>query len=346
MLDLELEQLGDDAAQQWDELISRYPGRGVFHERAWLEYLSTSRRVKIQLWAIRRGDQTLGYFCGGIVRKGPFRILGSPLRGWGTNFMGPVMDNNLEPTSFLMALDRLAHRSGLAMVELEQRMLSEEVMAGAGYKSETTWTYLVELTPGDPEAMLKRMHKARRYGIRKALGSSLAVEDSDDPGIADEYYRQFSAVMRRKGLVSPYPREYPRLLFQYLRKADRLFALRVRDARGQVLATGLFPHDDHTVYFWGGASEEEAKHLYANDLLHWQAMCLAAERGLRLYDMSGWGRFKKEFGGELITLRRWHKCHWRSAYWARRAYEIYSKKRLRLQGRWQRVAQSREEIEQ
>ena len=41
-------------------------------------------------------------------------------------------------------------------------------------------------------------------------------------------------------------------------------------------------------------------------------MCLGLQRGLRCYDMSGYGRFKSKFGGELVTLRRWHKAYWRS----------------------------------
>ena len=53
-------------------------------------------------------------------------------------------------------------------------------------------------------------------------------------------------------------------------------------------------------------------------------MCLGLQRGLRCYDMSGYGRFKSKFGGELVTLRRWHKAYWRSARWARKGYVFIS----------------------
>ncbi len=332
---MELKELRNGEAQRWDQLIAGYPGAAIFHQKAWLDYLAASRGARIRLWEIRQGAQVVGYFCGGMLRKGPFPILGSPLRGWGTNFMGPVMKGNSDHRDFLKALDRLAESYGLAMTELEQRFLSEDALAEAGYECETTWTYLVELTPSDPDAILKRMDKARRYGIRRAMKLGLTVEDTDDPAMPEQYYEQFAALMYRKGLAPPYPREYPRLLFHHLRKANRLFALRVRDAQHEVVATGLFPYDDHTLYFWGGASKPEARQLNANDLLHWHAMCLGAERGLRSYDMSGWGRFKKEFGGELITLKRWHKCYWRSARWARRGYEMYSRRWIRIQRWWE-----------
>jgi len=137
--------------------------------------------------------------------------------------------------------------------------------------------------------------------------------------------------MHRKGLAPTYPRQVPRTLMQRLKPIDRLLALCVREPNGRTLATGLFPYENGTLYFWGGASVPE-RELCPNDLLHWRAMCLGAERGLQYYDMSGWGRFKKEFGGELITVQRWHKCYWRSARWARTAYELYFQQRTRLLG--------------
>lgn len=66
------------------------------------------------------------------------------------------------------------------------------------------------------------------------------------------------------------------------------------------------------------------------------------DRGLRVYNMCGYGRFKKKFGGDLVTLKRWHKCYWRTARWARRGYELYFQKRIRLQGWWQRMTHSQE----
>jgi hypothetical protein len=338
--ELQLVELDGSEAQRWDALIAKYPGWSVFHQRAWLEYLAASRGVAVRHWAIRNGAQTLGYFCGGTLRRGPFRILGSPLRGWSTNFMGPVMHGAVDPAEFLAALDRLARAEGLAMIELEHRAFSEDLLERAGYESETSWTYRVALTPDDPEAMLKRMEKSRRYGVRKAIKLGLTAEDTSDAAIADEFYDQLTEVMRYKGAAPGYPREYVQLLVRHLKAAGRMFALRVRSPQGQLLATGLFPFDDHTVYMWGAASNEDGRKLYANDFLHWQAMSLAAERGLTAYDMSGWGRFKKEFGGELLTLKRWHKCYWRSAKLARRGYELYVKSGLRVRN-WMASAQAR-----
>ncbi len=84
----DLEPLTSDEQRTWDALIAGYESAHLFHRQAWLDYLAESQGVKFRYWAIRESGTTVGYFCGGIFNKGPFRILGSPLKGWGTQLHG------------------------------------------------------------------------------------------------------------------------------------------------------------------------------------------------------------------------------------------------------------------
>jgi hypothetical protein len=322
----ELVPLSAEDASRWDELVMTYPGYEIFHRQAWLDYLAESRGVSIRQWAVCKQGRRLGLFCGGEVRKGPFRILGSPLKGWYTNSMGALLDAGADPVEFLRALDSWAKREGIAMVEFEQNRFPEDVLAAAGFEPMEDLTYRVELD--DEESMLKRLHKSRRYGVRKALASGLQAEICETSEVAGEFYDRFCATMRRKGVAPGFPRSHPRLLLEHLRRVDRILGLRIRDSQGRLLSVGLFPFDNQTLYFWGGADSVEGRELFPNDFLHWSAMRLGRQRGLRCYDMSGYGRFKSKFGGELVTLRRWHKAYWRSARWARKAYAFCHRQRL------------------
>lgn len=322
-------------------MIRGCAGLELFHRRAWLDYLAESRNADVRQWAVRDGGRLLGYLAGGIVRKGPFRIFGSPLKGWGTNFMGPLAEADLDQARLLAAIDSLAREENLAMTELESRLLNDHALDAAGHEVELGWTYLVPLSARDPDRAWRGLDSTCRNRVRKAEKAGLTIEDTDDPAVADEFYSQYTDLMVHKSLVPPYPREYPRLLVRHLKKADLLFALRVRDAAGRILATGLYPHDDRTVYFWGGASWQDGRDLCPNEFLHWSAMRLASERGLTLYNMCGYGRFKKKFGGRLVTLRRWHKLYSRSARWARASYEVFFQKRLRLEGWWRQLRTER-----
>jgi len=337
MTGLHLEPLAAEEAIRWDELVAPYASRQLFHRQAWLDYLMATRRPEIRKWSIVDGSRRLGYFCGGIIRKGPFRILGSPLRGWGTNFMGPAVDEPIDQSALLGALDAVSRQERLAMIELEHPLLQPVVLSARSYEDFPDRTFVVSLAPFDPDVTFERIHSKKRNQIRKAVKSGLTVEDTDDPAVADEFYDRFQDLMRHKGLAPPYPREYPRLLFRHLKPAGLLFSLRVRDASGRVLANGLFPHDDRTMYFWGGSSWQDGRELNPNDFLQWSAIRLGCERGLQAYNMCGPGRFKAAFGGDLVDIHRWHKCYWRSARWARRGYEMYFSAGLRLKAQWNRL---------
>ena len=306
----------------WDALVDRFDSRSLFHRTAWLHYLAESRRLDIRQWALRDGDDTVGYLSGGLLRMGPFRILGSPLRSWGTNAMGPLVNGDVDQPRFIAALDTLAARERLSMIEIENPILSGDVLTRAGFQLVADLTYMVKLLP-DEDSMWRTLHSECRNRIRKAQQAGVGIEDTDDPGVAEEYYDLYLRLMRRKGRRAPFDLRTVRLLVEHLKKADNLFALRARDAAGRLIAVGLFPHDDETVYFWSGASDETRHALCPNDLLHWTAMRLAACRGLRSYNMSGYGRFKRKFGGELVETSRWHKCYSRTARWARSGYRYW-----------------------
>jgi hypothetical protein len=335
---LRLEPLDAAEARRWDALIEPFPDRQLFHRRAWLDYLAASRGAELKLWSLREGRHVHGYFCAGIIQKGPFRILGSPLRGWGTNFLGPVVEGEIDGRAFLAAVDEVAREEGVAMTELEYPAQPAEDLQAAGYEAEEGRTYVVPLTPFDEKACWDRIHSKKRNQIRKAIKCGLTVEDTDDPAVADEFYERFEDLMRRKGRVPPYPAGYPRLLFRHLKPAGLLFSLRIRDGSGSILATGLFPHDDRSMYFWGGSSWQDGRDLNPNDFLQWSAIRLGSERGLTAYNMCGPGRFKRGFGGDLLELRRWHKCYSRPARWARRGYEMYFNVWNRLAARFPRAS--------
>src|SRR6266508_3286945 len=113
---------------QWDDLIAPYPGREPFHRKVWLDYLASTRGMPTRFWAIRERGTTVGYFCGGLLTKGPFRILGSPLKGWGTNYMGPVVREDVDYGELLEAFDLLACEERLAMTEIENTCLPEPAL--------------------------------------------------------------------------------------------------------------------------------------------------------------------------------------------------------------------------
>ena len=84
---LRLEPLSPDEIAQWDKIVASFPQRTVFHRRAWLDCLAESHQIEWRFWSVMQSSRVVGYFCGGIIQRGPFRMLGSPLRSWHTTIL-------------------------------------------------------------------------------------------------------------------------------------------------------------------------------------------------------------------------------------------------------------------
>jgi hypothetical protein len=316
-MSLRLEPLNPGQIVQWDSLIAQYPQRQVFHRQAWFDYLVETQQAEWKYWAVTDRGRTVGYFSGGIIQRGPFRILGSPLRTWRTNHLGPLLEEGVDAHAFVRALDDLAHDERLSVIEIEYPAMPHGAYESAGFVCHQTWTHRLTLS-SDLDAMMHRMSNGRRAGIRKAQRSGLEVVECADA--AFRVYDQLSRALRSKRAVCPFPPEFPQALVRHLNPLGLLFMLGVRNPAGEVVAAGLFPSDNGTVYLWDCSSEIEGREFHPNDLLHWGLMCRAVERKIDGYDMSGYGRFNKAFGAQLLAVHRWNKCYSGAARCAREVY--------------------------
>lgn len=128
------------------------------------------------------------------------------------------------------------------------------------------------------------------------------------------------------------------MLWDHVHPSGILLALKVIDPDGNTVATGLFPHDNKTIYFWGGASRAEARRYSPNDLLQWSVIEWAIQHGLSAYDMSGDGMFNRKFGGEFQEQQRWTKFYSQIARWGQFAYAKYHATRMKLTSRLTRTS--------
>ena len=334
----ELEPLSQGELSTWDERVVEYETVQLFHRQAWLDYLAESRGVKIHQWAIRESGRILGYFCAGTFNKGPFKILGSPLTGWGSNFMGPVVNSSdFDLDAFLTMIDELAARENISTLEIENPILNTDAMTVRGYEALPEPTYIVPLTPYDEKPVWDKVDPKARQNVRKARRAGCTVVEAADLSVVDEFYDEFVEVLARKGLFPPYDINVPRSLFKHLYPKGLLLPVYIKDPEGNIIATCLFPHDDKTIYYWCGGSRLSGWKYSPNDLIHWYAMEWGIKNGLTAYNLCGYGRFKSKFGGPLEQPRRWLKCYSGLAKWGRAAYAKYHMTRIKTRGKWERL---------
>jgi hypothetical protein len=153
----------------WEVTIAGHPDVEVFHGSAWLEYLAATQGAEPVIAVVRADGRPVGHFVGAIVRRYGIRILGSPLRGWGTMRMGFLLDDELYRRAAADAFSSFAFGDLRCLhVELADAGLDVDQMSAAGYRVDSGRTFVVNLEP--PEAaILAAMRSTTRNYIRQAL---------------------------------------------------------------------------------------------------------------------------------------------------------------------------------
>jgi hypothetical protein len=341
---MELELIQHIDAETWDRAIAPYDSKFLFHQSAWLNFLKETQGGEILRFRIRDNGREEGYFAGLLVRKGPLTIFGSPLRGWTTDYMGPIVNRGFDYEKFLPALEGLCRTLKIDHLELCNPLLDDACMQRAGFTLAEGITYVVPLHPSEEEMWKQLEKKSCQYSIRKAKKDGLVIEEHYGGGFVDEYYRQLGEVFAKQGLVPTYPVERVRSLLKHLAPKN-IVALQVKYG-DKAVASGIFPYDDRQVYFFGGASWQAFHKFCPNELLHWTIMTRSAGLGISRYDMCGSGSFKPKFGGQKVAVKRYSKSYSLLARVGREAYRSFFYARQRIKGscqaairRWQPAEQ-------
>lgn len=295
----------------WDAIVARHPEAEVFHGSGWLDYLQATQGAEPVIAEVRDSGRPVGYFVGGIVRRYGVRILGSPLRGWATMHMGFLLEPGFDRRAAAGALPGFAFRKlGCVHIELADKGLGPEQMAGSAYVIEVGRTFVVDLTQSE-EAILAGMRSTTRNYIRQASRKGLTAEVATDDAFADEYYLQLIEVFARQGLSTTYSVDRVRKLIEALEPSAGVLRMRVRSPEGRSIATAITVGRNDTAVLWGAAFERAYANLHPNELLHWEEMRYWRSKGMAHYDMGGGGDYKAKFGGVEVPSYWLHQSRFR-----------------------------------
>lgn len=313
---MELLKLNNEQTRLWDSLIENYETKRPFHNLAWLEYLQETQGGKKRFFEIKEGNSTLGYFCGLEINKGPFKIFGSPLQGWNTPEMGPIINNEIDKRQVRETLYNYFQESGFSILEFANSSLSNESQGLKNYDYYKRYTSQIDLSGLNRETLWNSISSNCRTRIRKARKNNLIGESvQDDQGVfINEYYGQLKEVFWRRRLVPIYKKDRVEKLFSILKDKDMLLPIRVKNETGKTLATAIFIYDKRCIFLFGMASENKYLNLSPNELLIWTALEIALKKEIRLFDLGGLGkvgidRFKNKFRGDNLEIIHWRKFY-------------------------------------
>lgn len=319
----------------WDPLLARFPDRTVFHSLAWLRTVAASNGLKIVLAQATRGGTCVSIWPYLELRKGPFRVIGSPLPGWSTAYLGPLFSSEIEPHEAIEAFlqHKLFRRYAYFACKVIDRSRPVD-MKPFGFSPVMKFdTYLIDLTQPQ-ETLWGNLKSENRTRIRKAQKLNVEVREETEPGFLDDYWAMSIETFQKSHIQPTHSKQFVHELWKHLRPAGRVYALS-GFVEGKRAGTLVLPYDDHTMYYWGGASYQQHRDIPVHNLLHWTAICEAQKRGLKGYDfistIGNPGRFKKTFGPVAVDMTtHWERSPSRLMSALKNRYERYLKKRRRV----------------
>jgi CelD/BcsL family acetyltransferase involved in cellulose biosynthesis len=317
----------------WEATIGGHPDLEVFHGSAWLDYLGASQDAEPVIALVRADGRPVGHFVGAIVRRYGIRILGSPLRGWGTQYMGFLLDDGFDRGRAAEALLPFAFGDlGCLHVELADRHLTANQMAGVGYAIENGRTFMVDLARPEEEILAGMRPRTRQY-VRKAVRQGIRPEVATGLDFADDFHAQLVEVFAHQGLVPTYGVERVRQLITALQPTGQLHLVRVMAPEGRCVASGVSVGRGRTAVFWGGAFFRADSELHPNGVLWWEAMRYWRSRGAQRYDMGGGGDYKAKYGGVETPTFHFHRSRYGVLRYGRWAVRSLFRARQVLAGR-------------
>jgi CelD/BcsL family acetyltransferase involved in cellulose biosynthesis len=276
--------------------------RVLFQTQAWLSFVAQTQGAEPVVAVLRDGGAELGWFTGLVLQRFGLRILGAPLPGWSTQFMGFNLLPGTDRRAAFAALRSFAFGE-LRCVHLEvcDRWGTSADLDALGGVHDDVPTFVVDLRPHEDE-IRGRMTSGTRQNMRKAARVGVVVEDAEPEGFAADYYAQLRDVFAKQRLVPTYSLRRVEALVEHLYPTGRLQLVRVRAPDGSSIATALVAGHGRTAYFWGGASWRSHQQLRPNEALFWHVFTTWKGRGAVEFDFGGGGEYKRKYGAAELFV--------------------------------------------
>ena len=321
--------------ENWDQLVKGFPFYTVFHSLAWLRSIEACYPIRLFLLTLTCQGKFVAAWPVLEQRKGPFRIVGSPLPGWATVYLGPLFSDDIDIDAAITSFMDTYPFKGAAYIYCKVMNLGNEIdLNKHGFILKNNYkTYLLDLSKNE-EVLWRNLKKGCKSSTKKAMkaGLEIRVEKSED--FIKDFWEMSVEVFGKSKIRPNYSLQLLRKLWAMLSESRNLIAISAYNKSNRI-ATLFLPCTDNTIYYWAGASYSKWKSLSPNNLLHWEAILEAKRCGIKCYDFvsiyGSAGKFKKSFGGtEHCTAKHWERYRYPWIRFAKDLYEWWLRRRMEI----------------
>jgi serine/alanine adding enzyme len=295
---LEVVGCGDGDRLAWDSFVDSSSASTISHLYAWRRIIAAAYRHHSYYLIARCGKEIAGILPLIWVKSRFFsNILASmPFQDYG----GIAAGHSRVAQALLSKALMLKKDCGADLLELRQR----DHLISEGTPREDKSVLLLDLSPGT-DNLWKGFGPKVRNQIRKAekLGLSTQFGGSE---LLEEFYRVFAINMRDLGSPVHHPSFFSHIFSEFGSKAGVLLVKEGSCTMGGLIC--LFHKNTVTVPWASSLREFFSK--CPNNLLYWDAIKIACDRGCKLFDFgrstvgSGTYNFKLQWGAQPTGL------HW------------------------------------
>jgi GNAT acetyltransferase-like protein len=328
---IEFEEVKQVSAATWDQWLAATDRARFYHSSGWMRFLDATQPGRTVRARILENGRPIGYFAGRLLSKYGLKILGSPLHGWTTLYMGPILhaDRDFSEEAFRAMHRWVFGELGCAHFEVLTPDLPPGTAAELSYEDQGFQSFLLDLRPSEKD-LFGRFNKGCKWSIHKAQREGVSVQEARDDRFVEDYYRQLEDVFAKQRLAPTYPRARVEALLRCAPR-ERILCLRALREDGECIATIIVTYDRRSAYLWGAASWRQEQKRCPNELLQWETIKRLKDLGVPAYDFGGGGEYKAKYRGARIHVPWYSRSRYRFLARLRDVYRdaFYGRQRLK-----------------
>lgn len=299
---LAIQDISTMTTTEWDGFIDRHPVSTLFHKSSWLQVLAETQPSILKKVGFFEDGNLIGVLPYYVKRVWPLRVAASPFVVEDTPYLGLVIDES----RFNEALDLLGifmKQNGINYFRIIQRQAVPVLKPASGYALTEKHTHLLSLAQSEDE-IWKSMEGRCRTAVRKAEKGGVVVRRETLRENISGYYAILDNLYAGQKMATPNIGKFYYLLWDAL--VDKHLHMMTAWLGETMIAGAIIIQDKDRCYYLNGCSRSDYNSLCPNNLIQWEAIRLAKSLGSLWYDFVGsdierLAKFKKSFGGELVT---------------------------------------------
>ncbi len=271
----------------------------------WLNFLAEDNDAKPVVVKIMKGTENVGYFSGLVTTRFGIKIFGSPLKGWGTCYMGfDLHDPALAIELLEPVIEFVFQETKCLYFELAERSLSECHIGLIKHRTEVVTTLEINIDKQDEE-LLKSVKRDCKEFIRQFEKRGAQIEEAEpNEEFAKDLFDQLSEVFAKQNLVPTFSLERIKRCIKHLNNNGMLLCLTVKEPGGKSIASYIFTGFKEKCFAWCTGSYREYQKYRPNEYIVWMGLKKLRDRGHVTFDYAGVRDYKYKWNPQEVKYLR------------------------------------------